>query len=80
MSDPPAPSAASGVVEHRLCLVSILTDSMTRYSCCAVDPSRHAVVVAWRDLLGFGEVVQAVDPAGGVVLHEERDKGSTFCP
>jgi hypothetical protein len=45
-----------------------------------VDLSRHAVVLAWRDLLGFGEVIQAVDPAGRVVLHEEHDTGSRFCP
>jgi hypothetical protein len=38
------------------------------------------LVVAWRDLLGFSEVVQAVDPARGVVLHEEHDTGSVFCP
>src|SRR6266550_2759489 len=36
MSDPPAPSAGAGVVEHRLCLVSILTDSRTRYSLSAL--------------------------------------------
>ena len=28
--------------------------------------------------MGFGEVVQAVDPAGGVVLHEEHDTGAVF--
>jgi hypothetical protein len=28
--------------------------------------------------LGFGEVVQAVNPAGGVVLHEEHDTGTVF--
>jgi len=36
MSDPPAPSAGTGVIEHRLCWVPILTDSMTRYSWSAV--------------------------------------------
>ena len=45
-----------------------------------VDLSRHAVVLAWRDLLGFVEVVQAVDPVGRVILHEEHDTGSVFCP
>ena len=45
-----------------------------------VDVSRHAVVLAWRDLLGFGEVIQTVDPAGRVILHEEHDTGSVFCP
>jgi hypothetical protein len=28
--------------------------------------------------LGFGEVVEAVDPAGGVVLHEEHDTGAVL--
>ena len=45
-----------------------------------VDLSRHAMVLTWRDRLGFGEVIQAVDPAGGVALHEEHDTGSVFCP
>ena len=45
-----------------------------------VDLSRHAVVWAWRDLLGFGEVVQAVDPARGVISHEEHDTGAVFRP
>jgi hypothetical protein len=36
MSDPPAPSAGTGVVEDRLCWASILTDSMTRYSLSAL--------------------------------------------
>jgi hypothetical protein len=65
MSDPPAPSAGARVVEHRRCLVSILIDSRTRLQFVrTVDLSRHAVVLAWRDLLGFGEVIQAVDPVG----------------
>ena len=81
MSYPPAPSAGAGVVEHRQCLVSILIDSRTRLQFVrTVDLSRHAVVLAWRDLLGFGEVIQTVDPVGGVILHEEHDTGSVFCP
>jgi len=44
----------------------------------AVDLSRHAVIVVCRDDLGFGEVVEAVNPAGGVVLHEEHDTGGVF--
>jgi hypothetical protein len=28
--------------------------------------------------LGFGEVVEAVDPAGGIVLHEEHDAAAVF--
>jgi hypothetical protein len=30
--------------------------------------------------MGFCEVIQAVDPVGGVILHEEHDTGSVFCP
>lgn len=44
----------------------------------AVDLARHAVVFAWGDGVGSGEVVQAVDPAGRVVLHEKHDTGSRF--
>jgi len=29
-------------------------------------------------MFGFGEVVEAVDPAGGVVLHEEHDTAAVF--
>ena len=31
-----------------------------------------------RDWLGFSEVIQAVDPVGGVVLHEEYDTAAAF--
>ena len=44
----------------------------------AVDLAGYAVVAVRRDLLGFGEVIQAVDPAGGVVLHEEHDTAAVF--
>jgi hypothetical protein len=41
--------------KSRLCLVSLLTDSMTRYSLSApVDLARHAVVFAWGDDVGSG--------------------------
>ena len=46
----------------------------------AIDLARHAVVLVWRDLEGSGEVVQAVDPARGVVSHEEHDTGAVFRP
>jgi hypothetical protein len=36
MTDPPAPSAAAGSAESRWCLVSLLSDSMTRYSLSAL--------------------------------------------
>ena len=44
----------------------------------AVYLARHAVVFAWGDDVRSGEVVEAVDPAGGVVLHEEHDTASRF--
>jgi hypothetical protein len=60
--------------------VSILTDSITRYSFSALFTARHAVVLVRRDLEGSGEVVQAVDPARGVISHEEHDTGAVFGP
>ena len=46
----------------------------------AVYLARHAVVFAWGDAVGSGEVVEAVDPAGRVVLHEEHDSAAIFHP
>ena len=46
----------------------------------AVDLARDAVVAVWRDLMGFAEVVQAIDPACGVISHEEHDTGAVFRP
>ena len=46
----------------------------------AVHLARHAVVLVWRDLEGSGEVVQAVDPARGVISHEEHDTEAVFGP
>ena len=45
-----------------------------------VDLPRYAVIAMWRDLLGFSEVVQAVDPVRGVIFHEEHDAGAIFRP
>jgi hypothetical protein len=46
----------------------------------AVDLARDAVVAVRRDLMGFGEVVQAIDPASGVISHEKHDAGAVFRP
>jgi hypothetical protein len=46
----------------------------------AVDLSRYAVIAVWRDLLGFSEVIQAVDPVGGVIFHKEHGAGAIFRP
>src|SRR5437867_1430888 len=45
-----------------------------------VDLSRDAVIAVWRDLLGFSEVVQAIDPVRGVISHEKHDTGAVFRP
>ena len=46
----------------------------------AVDLSRYAVIAVWRDLLGFSEVVKAIDPVRGVIFHKEHDAGAVFRP
>ena len=46
----------------------------------AVDFAGDAVVAVWRDLVSFGEVVQAIDPASGVISHEEYDTRAVFRP
>ena len=46
----------------------------------AVDLSRYAVIAVWRDLLGFSEVVQAIDPVRGVIFHKEHGAGAIFRP
>ena len=46
----------------------------------AVYLARHAVVFAWDDVVGPGEVVEALDPVGKVVLHEEHDSAAIFHP
>ena len=46
----------------------------------AVDLAGDAVVAVWRDLLVSGEVVQAVDPACGVVSHDKHDARAIFRP
>ena len=46
----------------------------------AVDFAGYAVIAAWRDLLGFGEVMQAIDPVRGVISHKEHGAGAVFRP
>ena len=46
----------------------------------AVDLTRYAVIAVWRDLLGFGEVVQAIDPVRGVISHKEHGARAVFRP
>jgi hypothetical protein len=45
-----------------------------------VDLARDAVIGVSRDLMGFGEVIQAIDPASGVISHEKHDAGAVFRP
>ena len=46
----------------------------------AVDLARYAVIAVGRDLLGFGEVMQAIDPVRGVIFHEEHGAGAVLGP
>ena len=46
----------------------------------AVDLARYAVIAMRRDLLGFGEVMQAVDPVRGVIFHKEHGAGAVLGP
>jgi len=46
----------------------------------AVDFSRDAINVVVCDRLGFSEVVQPIDPASGMVLHDEDNTGAVFRP
>jgi hypothetical protein len=46
----------------------------------AVDLAGDAIVAIRRDLASFGEVVQAIDSACGVVSHEEHNTGAVFGP
>jgi hypothetical protein len=39
----------------------------------AIDFPGHAVVLAWRDGLGFAEVVKPVNPACRVISHDEHN-------
>jgi hypothetical protein len=46
----------------------------------AVDFPGDAVVFAWRDGLGFGEVVQPIDSWRRVISHDEHATGTAFRP
>jgi len=46
----------------------------------AVDLPIHAVILAWREDVGFCEVVQAIDSARRVISHEEHNTGTVFHP
>ena len=55
-----------------------LDDSMTRYSLSALLTLPDTQQYSPEAIVGSGEVVQAVDPAGRVVLHEKHDTSSIF--
>ncbi len=46
----------------------------------AVDFAGYAVIAIGRDLLGFGEVMQAIDPVRGVISHKEHGAGAVLRP
>ena len=45
-----------------------------------VDLARYAVIAIRRDLLGFGEVIQAVDPVRGVIFHKKHGARAVLRP
>jgi hypothetical protein len=46
----------------------------------AVDLSEYAVIAARQDVLGFGEVVELVNPVRGVISHDEHDARAVLRP
>jgi hypothetical protein len=46
----------------------------------AVDLPGDAVILAWRDGAGFGEVIEPVDPSCGVIFHDEYNTASALRP
>ena len=46
----------------------------------AVDFPGHAVILVWREELGFSEVIQPVNPAGRVVSQEKHGTRTIFRP
>lgn len=46
----------------------------------AVDLARDTIIPAGGDGAGFGEVIQAIEPAGVAVLHQEHPAGAGFDP
>jgi hypothetical protein len=45
-----------------------------------VDLPGHAVILAWRDGLGFGEVIEPVNAPRRVISHDEHNTRATFRP
>lgn len=46
----------------------------------AVDFAGYAVIAMRRYLLGFGEVVEPINPARRVIFHDKHDAGAVFGP
>jgi hypothetical protein len=46
----------------------------------AVDLPGHAVVLAWRNGLGFGEVIEPVNAPRRVISHDEHNTIGAFGP
>ena len=46
----------------------------------AVNLAGYAVVAVRRDLLGFGEVVEPIQPARRVISHDKHDARAAFRP
>jgi hypothetical protein len=44
----------------------------------AVDLPGHAVILAWRDGVGFGEVIEPVNAPRRVISHDEHNTRAAF--
>ena len=60
-------------MDDRMCLVSLLTDSIGRERLSALSPAGNVGQA-------FGEAVEPTDPARGMVLHEEDGTTAAFRP
>jgi hypothetical protein len=67
-------------VDDHLCLVSLMTDPTARWNSSRCSPAGDAVEdvgLRWR---AFGEAVEPMDPARGMVLHEGDGAITAFRP
>jgi hypothetical protein len=46
----------------------------------AVDLPGHAVILVWRDGLGFGEVIEPLNAPCRVISHDEHNTRAAFRP
>jgi hypothetical protein len=63
-----------------LCLVSLMTDPTARWNSSHCSPAGDAVEAVGFDGGAFGEAVEPMDPARGMVLHEGDGAITAFRP